>query len=205
MSRGLIHLMNNMPSERQITEAIERILRRREFAGAGYEPQGVAIPHEAGRSLSQILESLGGLGLAVMIALVAVILIGLAWLIYSERRRRVVGSSASQQNRPTATADPFLHAAELARAEDWAGALQILYALHLSNLHAQGWVEKDESKTGLQYMWELNGKGYDDVAGFDAFRKVFNRVRYGGYPELRETYERFNAYCRAKQERRRAA
>ena len=197
--------MNNMPSEQQITAAIERILRRGEFSGADYSWLLDKIRLPSGRALPQIMETMGVFGKIVMIALVAAMLLGLLWLIYSERRRRLASHNKLQSPGQSLVADPLAQAEELARKEDWAGALLALYALHLQTLHRQGWIVLDESKTGLQYQWELLRTGYDDVEGFAALRKVFNRVRYGGYAELRETYETFLAYCRNRPERRRAA
>jgi hypothetical protein len=194
--------MDNLPSERQIVEAIERILHHREFGGAVLWNN---IADFIKRALSGIMNSAGGLGLVVMIGLVAVMVFCLAWLIYSERRRRLLNHPKRLLKGETIFQDLLVLAEDLARKEDWTGALLTLYAQHLYMLQGQEWIVLGESKTGLQYQWELLGKGYDDVEGFDAFRRVFNRVRYGGYSELKETYEFFLAYCRKKPERRQAA
>ena len=187
--------MNNMPSEQQIAEAIESVLRRREFWGtdAGFAPNDTVS--SLGRAFLAGLETLGGFGFFVMILIAAAMLFLLAWLIYSERRYRLGRREKRRSLECSVAADPLLHAQALALKQDWAGALLALYALHLQTLHQHGWIVLDQSKTGMQYQWELKGRGYDDVAGFDAFRKVFNRVRYGGYCELKETYEIFLAYC----------
>jgi hypothetical protein len=196
--------MNNMPSQQQIAEAIERILRRGEFGGVAPDmPVDTIYPAE--RVLPRLADTLGGVGTAVMIALALAMLSCLIWLIFMERGRRLTGRPLGRPNGQTATADPLEQAEGLASQQDWSGALLMLYTLHLRMLHGQGWIVLHDSKTALQYQWELLGNGYDDIEGFSTFRKVFNRVRYGGYAELRETYETFLAYCRHRPERRRAA
>ncbi|MCL1808201.1 MAG: hypothetical protein FWG42_00360 [Clostridiales bacterium] len=184
---------------------MERILSRKEFGGQSYDPIGDSVAMSAMNSLPRIMDSISGFGLAVMVVLVAALVFCLARLVFLERRRRFSDRSRPLPAGQTAAEDPFAHAEELARVKDWAGALLALYSLHLHTLHNQGWILWDESKTGMQYKWELVGNRYGDVEGFDAFRRVFNRVRFGGYSELRETYEAFLAYCRKRPERRQAA
>jgi hypothetical protein len=200
-----MQMMSNMPSEQQIATAIEKVLRRSEFGGPVPGPVQNEAADSVGRAFFAGLDSLSGLG-SFMIILVAAALIGLlVWLFYSERRYRLGRRSKQSSSEQPTTADPLLDAEALALKQDWAGALLALYASHLQMLQQQGWIVLDESKTGLQYQWELSGRGYEEVKVFADFRKVFNRVRYGGYLELQETYETFLAYCRKVLKRRQAA
>jgi hypothetical protein len=189
-------MMNSMPSEQQIAEAIERVLSRREFWWADPGPVPSGAGNSLGRAFFAGLDTLGGLGFFVMILVVAALIALVVWLMHSERRYRLGRHHKQGPNGRPATDGLLAHAEALALKQDWAGALLALYAWHLHTLHQQGWVVLDESKTGLQYQWELYGRGYKDIQGFEAFRKVFNRVRYGGYAGLKETYEAFLAYCR---------
>ena|GEM_PF-1959868 len=197
--------MSSMPSEQQIAEAIDRILGQGEYGGWVYVPEGDSIADSAVSSIPKIMDSLSGAGPVLMAVLVAALLFLLVRLVLAERRRRFERLTKPLQDGQAVGEDPFAHIEELARRKDWAGALLALYAMHLHALHGLGWIVWDESKTGMQYKWELLGNSYKDVEGFDAFRRVFNRVRFGGYSELKETYEAFLAYCRKTPERRQAA
>jgi len=201
-------MMSSMPSEQQIAEAIERVLSRREFGG-GEQPWPWSlldrIADWLSRAFTASMETLGGFGTFVLILLAVGILCLVGWLIYSERRYRLGHREKRSSYEQPVSGYTLAHAEALALQQDWTGALLALYAYHLHELHQQGWIVLDESKTGLQYQWELRMHGYADIEGFEAFRKVFNRVRYGGYAELRETYETFLAYCRKELRRRQAA
>ena len=198
-------MFNSMPSEQQIAEAMEKVLSRREFSWLDTGPVEEAAVRTTERALSSGQGTMGGLGYLVMILLAAAAVYLLIRMLYAERRYRLGSHEKHDTYEQPVSADPLFHAQALALKQDFSGALIALFALHLHMLQQQGWLVLDESKTGLQYQWELCGQGYGDVQGFEAFRKVFNRVRYGGYCELKETYEKFLAYCRQDHYRRRPA
>jgi hypothetical protein len=194
-----------MPPEQQIAEAIAKVLRRREFGRGDAGLVQDETVNSVWRAFFAVLENLGVLGSLVMVLVVAALIALVVWLFYTERRYRLGHHEKKGPHGHPASDSPLAYAEALALKQDWAGALLALYAWHLHTLHQQGWVVLDESRTGLQYGWELYGRGYNDIQGFENFRKVFNRVRYGGYTELRDTYEAFLAYCRQGPGRRRIA
>jgi len=194
-------MVSSMPSEQQIAEAMEKVLSRREFWGSAPRPVRVVD----WQALFAGMKTLSGFGFFLMFLIAAALIFLLVWLVYSKRRYHVANYGKLRSAELSVADDPWLYAEALALKQDFSGALLALYALHLQMLQRQGWIEWDASKTGLQYQWELKGRGYDDVAGFEAFRKVFNRARYGGYSELKETYDTFLAYCRKGLKRRQTA
>ena len=197
--------MSSMPNEQQIAEAIEKILRRSEFGGANTYYMPDETMNSLARAFFSLTKALNGFGWLLLLLLAVALISLVVWLVYSNRRYRQ--KNRNQQSAPgrALSDDPLLYAQALAARQDWSGAIIALYTLHLRMLHQQGWIIWDKSKTGLQYLWELKRRAYEDIEGFDAFRKVFNRLRYGGYEEPKETYDIFLAYCQNGLKRGRAA
>jgi hypothetical protein len=112
-----------------------------------------------------------------LLVLLGVLII--ARLVVAAREAREDVARAEGGARRGGSSDPWSDAERLAASSRFTEAAHALFAALLSSLAARGEVRLHASKTAGDYARELLRRGSPVQAGFQAFRRRYDRIIYG--------------------------
>jgi hypothetical protein len=179
------------PLSRTAAGKLDAILREPRFQHEQSLPERILqwVEHLLLRALQTILASNGGVGPAIRLLFV-VLLLGLVAVVAYLLARRSLGQLVAEVETTDEAGEPMIstsaaeRASQLAASGDYRTALRYLYLATLLQLQERGALQLRPGRTNREYvrMLEVEGVDSDVRAALAALTEQFDRVWYGHLP-----------------------
>lgn len=169
--------------DQAVRDAVADIVQQEAFQRSIGETLGSRLLRMFGRWYAEFWEFMSGTAYGRTIALVALVLLvllSIARIVVAARTRDASGAIDPGARRRQASADAWRNAQQLAGRGAFTEAAHALFAALIDAFAARGEVRIHASKTAGDYARELIRSRSRSSSSFDAFRRRYDAVIYGG-------------------------